>query len=57
VITVKNRLSAPLVVNVPDEPAVYFLAKETKELTSTQYNAPDMQNLIKLGYIIVLRIS
>jgi hypothetical protein len=56
-ITVKNRLSAPLVVNVPDEPAVYFLAKETKDLTSSQYNAPDMQMYIRQGHIVVLRIS
>lgn len=56
-ITVKNRLNAPLVVNVPEQPAVYFLPKEIKVINNEQFNAPEMQRHIQLGNIIVLSIS
>jgi hypothetical protein len=56
-VTVKNRLNGPLVCNVPDQDAVYFGPKEIKDLTHEQYNAPEIQGLIKQGYIIVLKIS
>lgn len=56
-ITVKNRLNQPLIVNVPDSDSVYFLDKEIKEITQEQYDSPDMKSLINDGFILVLRMS
>ena len=56
-VLVKNRLNQMLVINVPEEDAIIFLAKQQKELTHSQYQAPEMQNHINAGNIVVLRIS
>lgn len=56
-ITIKNRLNQPLVINVPQEPAIYLFDKEKKTITNDQYNAPEMQRYIELDYILVLSLS
>jgi len=55
--TVKNKLNQPLVVNVPEEVAIHFLAKEQRDLTTEQFNAPEIKNYIELEYLIVLRMD
>ena len=56
-VTVKNKLNQMLVVNIPDESAIIFLAKQQKELTSVQFQAPEMQAHVARGNIVVLRIT
>lgn len=56
-ILVKNKLNQPLVVNVPNGEAVHFLAKEQKELTTEQFNSPELKRYIDLEYVIVLRME
>lgn len=56
-VLVKNKLKQMLVINVPGEDALYFLSKQQKELTYTQFNAPEMKNHVDAGNIVVLRIS
>lgn len=56
-VSVKNKLNQPLVINIPDGDAIIFLAKETKDLDSEQFKAPEMKNHIDLGHIVVLRIN
>jgi hypothetical protein len=57
VFTVKNKLRQPLVINVPNEDAVHFLAKEQKVLTDTQFNSPELKRHIDLENIVVLRME
>lgn len=56
-VLVKNKLNQMLVVNIPEESAIYFLAKQQKELTHEQFRAPEMKNHIDRGNIVVLRIE
>lgn len=55
--TVKNRQNAPLVSNIPDEAAIYWMPKEIKTLTAHQYNAKEIQAGIRYGVLVVLRME
>lgn len=57
-ITIKNKLRQPLVINVAEEGAIHFLAKETKtNISEVQFNSPEMKNHIEKGNLIVLRME
>lgn len=61
-ITVMNRLRQPLVFNVVtekegDPASIYFLAKETKEITTIQFNSPEIKSAINRGDILVLKMD
>lgn len=56
-VSIKNKLNQPLVINVPNEDAMIFLAKEQKEVSNDQFKAPEMKNHVDLGNLVVLRIS
>jgi hypothetical protein len=57
VVLVKNKLRQPLVINVPNEDAIHFLAKEQKELTDEQFSAPELKRHVDLENIVVLRME
>lgn len=56
-VLVKNKLNQPLVINIPESTAVIFLAKEQREISHTDFQAPEMKNHVEYGNIVVLRIS
>lgn len=56
-VTIKNKLNQPVVINIPGNESIIFLAKETKELTNDQFNAPEMQNHVDKGTMIVLKMN
>jgi hypothetical protein len=56
-VLVKNKLNQPLVINIPDSTELIFLAKQQKEVSHTEFQAPEMKNHVELGNIVVLRIS
>lgn len=56
-VSIKNKLNQPVVINIPEGDSIIFLAKETKDLTNDQFNAPEMQNHVDKGNMIVLRMN
>lgn len=54
---VKNRYNMMLTVNIPNEDALYFMPRETKELTEAQFNAMEVQAYINYGALLVLSVS
>lgn len=57
VVTIKNRWNQPFTVNIPDQEALYFGPRESKQVTMEQYNAPEMQAYIAAGIFLVIRIA
>ena len=56
-VTIKNKLNQPVVINIPGEESIIFLAKESKDLSNEQFNAPEMQSHVDKGNMIVLKMN
>lgn len=56
-VTIKNRKNQPYTINIPNQPALYVMAKEKLDVTEEQFQAPEMTEQINAGNILVVRFS
>jgi hypothetical protein len=57
VVTLKNKLRQPLVVNVKEGDAIHFLSKEQKKVTEEQFNSPELKRHVEMENLVVLRME
>lgn len=56
-VTIKNRKNQPFTINVPNQKALYVMAKEKLDVTDEQFQSPEMGEMVEAGNILVVRFS
>lgn len=56
-VTILNKLRQPLTINLSDGATLHLLAKESAEVTTEQFDSPELKSHLSKTNIIVMKMN